>query len=380
MNPEKVGRSLRLYYFFYFCAIGVLEPYLNLYFRHLGFTGRQIGLLSGMPGLIYATFPFLWTAFADARRLRNGVFLFNTWANFLAFSLLLATDQFRVLFFLVPLLAVFRSPLIPLLNSFALQYGKERQLDFGSFRVWGSIGYIVAAILLGRLIDLHGSRIALYGALVAFLLCGLTWGRGLPWKAGQFEGFRREFGELLRDRRLLKFLLVGHLTWMSWAAYSNFFTIHLESLGISKGFAGWAWGLGVVSEVILMFGWRRISSRFRSQDLLTMALALIAGRWFLYSLAHSPLAIVPIQLLHGVTFATFYLSSMALLDEMVPPGLRATSQGMYSALTFGLGSFLGGLGSGFLFDQLGMAALFRISSLLALLALWLYVTSQRVRA
>jgi PPP family 3-phenylpropionic acid transporter len=167
---------------------------------------------------------------------------------------------------------------------------------------------------------------------------------------------------------------------MSWAAYSNFFTIHLEDLGISKGFAGWAWALGVVSEVAIMFGWRRVSSRFRSRDLLSFALIVIAIRWFLYSLARGPLAILSIQLLHGIAFATFYLSSMAILDEMTPPALKATSQGMYSALTFGLGSFLGGAISGLLFDQLGMVALFRVSSIMALLALWLYMGSRRVRA
>jgi len=374
LNQGKIGRSLRLYYFFYFCAIGVIEPYLNLYFRHLGFSGRQIGLLSGMPGLIHAVFPFLWTALADARRQRNEVFLFNTWATCIAFSLLFSTNRFWPLFLATMLFTIFRSPLIPLLNAFALQYGKERKVDFGRFRVWGSLGYILAAIVLGKLIDLTGSRVALYGILVAFLLCGFTWGRGIPWKGGGLERFRREFGEALRKKRLLAFLLVGQLTWMSWAAYSNFFTIHLEALRISKGFAGWAWALGVASEVALMFGWRRIASRFRSQDLLTAALILIAARWFLYSLARDTVAILSIQLLHGITFASFYLSSMAILDEMSPPGLKATSQGMYSAITFGLGSFLGGLGSGLLFDRFGMVVLFRASSLLALIALSVYLT------
>jgi MFS transporter, PPP family, 3-phenylpropionic acid transporter len=376
LNPEREGTSLRLYYFFYFCAIGALEPYLNLYFRHLGFSGRQIGLLSGSPGLIHAIFPFLWGALADARRQRNGIFLLNTWATPLALCLLLSAQRYLLIFLAILLFAIFRSPLIALLNAFALQYGKEREIDYGRLRVWGSLGYILAAIVLGRLIDLHSPRIALYGALGGFLLCGLTWGKGFPWKGGQV-GFKREFAQIWRERRLLVFLLVGLLTWMSWAAYSNFFTIHLEELGISKGFAGWAWALGVVSEVVVMFGWGRIASRFRPRDLLTFALLFIAVRWFLFSLARGAAAILAIQLLHGVTFATFYLSSMVILDGMVPPGLRATGQGMYSALTFGLGSFLGGVISGLLFDQWGMAVLFRLSSLMALLALWLYVGSRR---
>ena len=128
-----------------------------------------------------------------------------------------------------------------------------------------------------------------------------------------------------------------------------------------------------------MFGWRRIASRFPARDLLSFALVLVALRWFLYSLAQGPAAILFIQLFHGVAFATFYLSSMAILDEMAPPSLRATSQGMYSALTFGLGSFLGGPVSGLLFDRLGMAALFQVSSIMALVALYVYVGSGRVR-
>jgi PPP family 3-phenylpropionic acid transporter len=190
-------------------------------------------------------------------------------------------------------------------------------------------------------------------------------------------GFRRQFQEILRQKSLLVFLLVSNLTWMSWSAYSNFFTIHLEDLGLSKGLAGWAWALGVVSEVILMYGWRSLASRFSSGGLFAFSLTLVAARWFLYSLAAGPIAILGIQLLHGVTFATFYLSSMAILDGLVPPSLRATSQGMYSALTFGLGSFLGGLASGLLFDRVGMAVLFQASSLMALCALWLYAGSKR---
>jgi len=110
LSHANIGRRLALYYFFYFSAIGVLEPYLNLYFRHLGFSGRQIGLLSGLPGLVFATFPFFWTALADARRRRNEVFVLTTWAASLSFFLLLCTDHFWALLLINLLLCTFRSP------------------------------------------------------------------------------------------------------------------------------------------------------------------------------------------------------------------------------------------------------------------------------
>jgi PPP family 3-phenylpropionic acid transporter len=379
LTPERIGRSLRLYYFFYFGAIGILEPYLTLYFRHLGLSGSEIGILAGIPGLIFALFPFLWTLWADTRHCRRTVFLLNTWATPVAFLLLFAGKSFGLLFFASLLFAAFRSPLIPFLNTYSLQYGKERGIDFARFRVWGSLGYIVAAIGCGQLIDISSPRAALYGILVCLLLCGISWGKGLEEKEGKERIRKWNWSGLRGERKLLLLLLVGLLTWMSWAPYSNFFTIHLEGLGISKGWAGLAWALGVSSEVGLMFAWPALSSRFRSQDLLSVGLFLVASRWLLYSIVRGPGAILSLQLLHGITFACFYLSSMALLEEVVPPVLRASGQGVYSAVTFGLGNLLGGPLSGILFDRLGMVVLFRVASLLALMALILHEWSSRVR-
>jgi PPP family 3-phenylpropionic acid transporter len=62
-----------------------------------------------------------------------------------------------------------------------------------------------------------------------------------------------------------------------------------------------------------------------------------------------------LQALHAASFGLFWASSMAWLGEAVPPGLRATGQALFTALTFGLGNLLGFSACGRLYDASGGA-------------------------
>ena len=71
-------RYLASYYFFYFVAVGVLEPYLTPLWREFGLSSVEIGALNSvMPGVATVA-PFLWTAYADATRRSDRIFLWTT--------------------------------------------------------------------------------------------------------------------------------------------------------------------------------------------------------------------------------------------------------------------------------------------------------------
>jgi MFS family permease len=49
-----------------FASIAFVSPFIVLYYQGLGFTGRQIGLLTGMSPLVSFVSAPLWTGLADA--------------------------------------------------------------------------------------------------------------------------------------------------------------------------------------------------------------------------------------------------------------------------------------------------------------------------
>jgi MFS transporter, PPP family, 3-phenylpropionic acid transporter len=141
-------------------------------------------------------------------------------------------------------------------------------------------------------------------------------------------------------------------------------------------------GLGVAAELGVMLLYPRVARRITPRHLLALSFAISTLRWAGLSLATSPAVIVPLSLLHGMTFGAFYVASIAFVAQRVPSHLRASGQGLFAAITFGLGGLVGYSCSGAGYDWLGGHRLFATAALLELAAavLVLRITPQEPRA
>jgi len=78
-------QTLRAFYFCYFAAIGVTEPFLPVFFRDRGLSPAAIGGLLALLPAIQATVPFGFTALAEARGSARRLFRVATTGTVLAF-------------------------------------------------------------------------------------------------------------------------------------------------------------------------------------------------------------------------------------------------------------------------------------------------------
>ena len=127
-------------------------------------------------------------------------------------------------------------------------------------------------------------------------------------------------------------------------------------------------GLGVTAEVLVMLLYPRVADRISPRDLLVLAFASSALRWAGLSLATSRGVIAALSLLHGLSFGVFYVASIAFVVRRVPPHLRASGQGLFAAITFGLGGLVGYSSAGADYDWLGGHRLFAAATVLELAA------------
>jgi len=367
-RPRPVpSRALKAYLFLYFATIGVLEPYLNLYLRRLGFTGTEIGALAAIPPGVSVLAPFLWTAWADATGRARAVFLWNTWVAGLCFVPVLLVRSFGLLAACLTLFTLVRTPLIPLANSLAFQALGPRREHYGRIRLWGSLGYIVAAVAGGAVADHMGVAPVLAGVAALLAGCGVVATASLgEWAPSGPVPLGAGLAALLRGSGFRLFLAAAFLAQLSAGPYNTFFTIQLDALGISQAVTGWAWAVGVACEVVVMGAWPRLVGRAGPERLLAVAAGARALRWWLTAAATHPAALVAIQSLHGLTFGAFYLASVQIVDERVRPDLRATGQGLYAAWVFGVGGVAGNSLAGLLFDRMVLPGLYRLSALVAL--------------
>lgn len=356
----------------------MLEPFLTPWWRANGFSAVEIGALTAIGPGVAAIAPFLWTAYADATRQGDRIFLRNTWLTALAALFLPLVTWLPAVAFAMLLFAAVRAPLIPLANAMTLQALGGRRQGYAAVRLWGTLGYILSAVLAGRLVDWFGLRPTLCGAAAATAACGtIAW----IWRRRervQLPVARlRDILETLRDRRLILLVVSAALAWASYGPYAAFFTIHLDRLGFSRSFAGTAWAVAAASELLVMLLWSRLAPRCDSRTWFLVGLGAGPLRWVLLAVATGTPLLLLAQCLHAGSFGIFYVAAVERVDALARPGLSATAQGVFAAATFGVGGLLGSLAGGLLYEPLGMRRLFLLAAGVSAGAVLLYWAGTR---
>jgi PPP family 3-phenylpropionic acid transporter len=118
-----------------------VSPFIVLYFRGLGFTGAQIGLLTSITPLITLFSAPLWTGLADVtrrHRLIVGLALLVGVVMMLLFPLL---DAFAPVLLVSVLFNAFFSPVSSFADSAIMVMLADEKEMYGRVRLGGTIGY-----------------------------------------------------------------------------------------------------------------------------------------------------------------------------------------------------------------------------------------------
>ena len=368
---------MRSGYWWSFAAIGALTPFIAPYYEQLGFSGARIGVLVALPAVAVAFLAPVWGAVSDSLSLHRLVLRVALLLTALASLALTQAASFAPMLALVALLAFFNAPVPSLMDSYGVAISERSGKSYGSLRVWGSLGYMASVFVLGRLMGEDVTRLFLV-AYAAFLLLACLSTLGLPRLAGQAAGpLWGSVRAVARNRPLLALLLTTYLISSGAAAMYNYLGIHLGRLGAGSELLGDAFALSAASELPVLFFGARLLARLGASRLMGLAIAVFVVRLAAYGALPSPVWVLPVQLLHGLSFGAFLMASVTLVHGLSGRGLAATAQGLLTSMSFGFGSITGSLVGGVLLDRIGTVGLFRVAAAVMLLALGVYVASAR---
>lgn len=265
---------------------------------------------------------------------------------------------FGALFSCMLVFAVFHAPIAPFCDSLALQYldGKLRGQDFGTVRMWGSIGFAASVFVVGALVIEHSinSMLYIYAAVVASIaVVAVTLPearllRVTGWPLGL---------EVLRFNPKLYRLLSGMiLIGATLGAVNQYMIIYLDELHTAGWLSGLIFAVGALCEVPLMARTTWFLQKFGSRLVLLLGVGLLPIRWFLYMLVKDPFLLIPIQLIHSIAMLSLLVVGVMLVDNLLPPQWRTTGQTMYTVALHGLGAGVGVFSAGLIFSSYGMSA------------------------
>ena len=377
---------MKLVYLWYYLGAGVYLTYVALYLRSIHLSGVEIGLLTSMVPLAGVVFQPVWGLLSDRYRWRKQLLALSLLSSALIAPGIALAHSFASLFVLVVALAVALSPTIPLSDATTLEWLAEHGGSYGAVRIYGSIGFLVGSISAGRLLAVEGIHVLF--PLYAFFLAGtflvsLT----APVQSRQYAcspgGHHGSFRAVLSDRIVVGFLALAGLGYATFAAYNTFFALYLHGIGASTTMIGLAVGAASVSELPVMALSGRVIARFGVKPLLLAGLGAAATRWLFYGLLHDYRLVLVFQLLHGLSFAGFYVAGVTYIDREVPAHLRSTGQTLFYGATFGVGTVAGANVFGALFDHVHAQGIFLIAAgicAVTLAGMVVYLPSRRVMA
>lgn len=367
-------RRLAGFYFFYFAYIGAFAPFFTLYLHSVGMSAVEIGALMSMPQLTRIVAPHLWGWLAD----RGGSSLrIARWAGVagtVAWLGVYASAQFVWLFAVLLAVMFFWSAALPLVEATTLTHLGNETARYGRIRVWGSIGFIVAVIGVGHLLDTWPPRSVL-SIVLGMMLCMLALCWAVPAaRTPAHASDAQPIWDILKRPEALALIVAAALMAVAHGPYYTFYTIYLVDHGYSKSMAGWLWALGVICEIGIFVWMPHLYRAFTLRQILLASFALAVLRFLLIGwLIDSVAVMLFAQALHAATFGSFHAAAIGVIHKLFRGRHQARGQALYGSFAFGVGGALGGFASGYAWAGLGPAWTFTLSSaaaLAGLLILW----------
>jgi len=367
--PERLI-TLRLYYFTSFAALGSYLPYLPRWLEARSIEGTRMGIISAIIPAMSVLGPPVFGLIADALGLRGALLRLACFgacvcfgavaaAGFVGFSL-----GFGALFLAVLGFALFRSPMIMMADVVALERASAARTTYPRIRLWGSLGFLVAALAVGQWVDPRGP-VALPLVTSAALLAALLVAWTLPVRvAPPAIPVASHARALLRDRSFRWFLGISLLVQAANSNYDLTFSLHLRDLGFRDDLIGVAWSLAVIAEIMLMAVGAKLLGRIAPERLIAIATAGATLRWLIIATVRSQPLILSLQILHVLSFTIWWIASLAYTKDRAPPLALSTAQGLFTAAA-AAGAVLGMPTWGALYKRAGSGATFVTASLVS---------------
>jgi PPP family 3-phenylpropionic acid transporter len=279
-------------------------------------------------------------------------------------------EDFGSLLFVVLLFSFFWHGGLPLFEAYTFSQLGSKKAQYGKIRLWGSLGFIAAVLMLGGLFSQWGLSGFPWVILALFLLLSLVTFSLRDQVSHVTQAPYQSLWPVLLSPAVLALLAVSFLIQFSHGTYYNFFSIHLTDYGYSTQAIAGLWTLGVVAEIFVFLAMVWLLRHISILLLLMSSLVLTLLRWQL-SLwgVESLLALLVAQIFHAASFGLYHAVALHLIDNLFQGGLRSRGQAVYAATSQGLGGAVGALVAGLTWSLGGALLSYSISSIAVLIAI-----------
>lgn len=361
--------------FLYF-AFGAIFPLISTYLEGIGFSGIQIGtVIASGTFLTLAAQPVLG-AISDRFHNPKKVTLISIIIMVTICAILAFNKNFMFIVVFYGLLIAMMNGIVPLTDNIAL--GSPH--DYGKIRMWGSIGFAVAAqiggIIYENLTDKSMFILFILGMGITFIFFLTVTNPKVDLKDEHVKeviSYQEIFRNVLKNKHYILFLAVTFFMTGANETHLVYFGLLFKEMGGMPTALGTTFLLFTVSEIPFIFLADRIIKWVGIKPVVIATCIIYGARFIWYSTLPSPMMVQLTAAIQGISLGLFIVSSVHVVGRLIEAKYRNTAMSLVAMMGLGLGAMVYQLLGGYLMDIYGAKAIYLVIGVLSFVALFIFL-------
>lgn len=362
---EKHSACLRLFLInvSFWVACGSCAPFISAYYKRIGLSFTQIGVLLAI-GPIFAIFiQPLWAMLSDRTGKRKLLLILLALCTAGAYLLYYLGESFAVCLLAVLVVSLFSLALLPLCDALVIDRANAYGFPFARIRIGGTLGYAAMVFGAGMFLEkFDGAQFAvaavaylLFAGAVMLLPQGGAREEAAPAREGAVPARKKAVParESIFDTSEILFVLaLALIESLGLGFCGSFMGSYAVELGFGSSLIGVLSCISALSEVPILLFAGKLVDRFGEIPLLIFSGVMMSLRLFLTGMGLVP-AMISAQLLQSVTYMTTYICCTQYISKHVRAGKMSQGQSALAIVQSGLAAVASNLFGGMLVDAVG---------------------------
>ena len=358
----RIQLSVMMFFNFFIWGIWFVTMGIFLTKGAIAATGAQTGMAYGTQCLGAIIAPFIVGMIADkffaAQKILGILHLIGACLLYVISN----STNFDSFYSLLLIYMILFMPTLALVNSISLNQIQDAEKEFSKIRVWGTIGWIAAGLIIGwmaweaspktlNITFLVASIVSVGFGIYCFFLPNTP-----PPKAGKSVSFSETIGldalKVLADKNYLIFFIASILICIPLAFYYGQANQFLNEIGVQSAAAKMT--LGQMSETLFLFLMPIFFVRFGIKQMLLIGMLAWVLRYLLFAYGNVDDNLWMLYagiILHGICYDFFFVTGQIYTDQKAGKEVRSSAQGLITLATYGLGMYIGFYIAGMIVDQ-----------------------------